>query len=534
MWKELSIYLNKSKWQLQGFYNLQQMLKAFGSITDNSPELCASLGNCGAIPLLFAGLGLIKAMHDRGLDLETINWITTLILTILHNTIRLCSSNLRFYRSSNAVLVLKQFLELSTIWQVISLLILAYVATDSEKKELASTKLGVRTLINILKIAVSSNGHSACASNMYYSAFEVLDAISQLAINDDVKNTIANEEAIPCITNMLQDDFSVEEQKVAADVLWNLAFIDSIRRSDALQSTIPALKKMTRSRNKEVRGASYSALFEIQGDTSGVGPRYASSRNSSHTPPPSYQEAISEPDPSGSKRSGQIMISYQWDSQERVIRIRDRLVAAGYRVWMDLTNMQGDIIDAMAEAVQTSDVVLMCMTERYKDSKNCRSEARYAYKLNKRVIPLLFQKDYSPDGWLGFLQGMDLYYAFDSDDQINTNMGKLLKVIAGDGVKAATGEEVDGPIRPSQHETQASRKPAAGNWSKQEVRRWLEDNDLTELCEKFKRFNGSHLEEMYSSLCNNKENFKAELKSDYELKGADCTMFVVALKNAFK
>ena len=34
-----------------------------------------------------------------------------------------------------------------------------------------------------------------------------------------------------------------------------------------------------------------------------------------------------------------IMISYQWDVQPTVLQIRDRLKAAGYRVWIDVEQM---------------------------------------------------------------------------------------------------------------------------------------------------------------------------------------------------
>ena len=34
---------------------------------------------------------------------------------------------------------------------------------------------------------------------------------------------------------------------------------------------------------------------------------------------------------------------------------------------------EGDILGAMAKAVQESDVMLMCMSERYRDSRSCRS-----------------------------------------------------------------------------------------------------------------------------------------------------------------
>ena len=43
----------------------------------------------------------------------------------------------------------------------------------------------------------------------------------------------------------------------------------------------------------------------------------------------------------------------------------------------------------------------MCMTEKYKQSPNCRAEAEYAFKLGVPIIPLIGQEGYMPDGWLG-------------------------------------------------------------------------------------------------------------------------------------
>ena len=34
-----------------------------------------------------------------------------------------------------------------------------------------------------------------------------------------------------------------------------------------------------------------------------------------------------------------LMISYQWDSQKRMIKLRDELIRAGFDVWMDVDKM---------------------------------------------------------------------------------------------------------------------------------------------------------------------------------------------------
>ena len=52
----------------------------------------------------------------------------------------------------------------------------------------------------------------------------------------------------------------------------------------------------------------------------------------------------------------------------------------------------------MANAVENSYCVLVCMSEKYKMSPNCRLEAEYSVQLNKPIIPLILQNNYKPDG----------------------------------------------------------------------------------------------------------------------------------------
>ena len=67
------------------------------------------------------------------------------------------------------------------------------------------------------------------------------------------------------------------------------------------------------------------------------------------------------------------MISYQWDVQKTMIKVKNKLQTAGYKVWMDLEQMGGSTLEAMANAVEKSAVVLVGVSQRYKDSPNCRS-----------------------------------------------------------------------------------------------------------------------------------------------------------------
>lgn len=53
----------------------------------------------------------------------------------------------------------------------------------------------------------------------------------------------------------------------------------------------------------------------------------------------------------------------------------------------------------VAEAIEGSALVLVCMTEKYKESPNCRLEGEYCNQQKKPFIPLLMQDKYRPNGW---------------------------------------------------------------------------------------------------------------------------------------
>ena len=120
------------------------------------------------------------------------------------------------------------------------------------------------------------------------------------------------------------------------------------------------------------------------------------------------------------------MISYNWGSKTTMLKVRDRLQAAGFKVWMDVDDMStlslkylfvflftfgsvglskyqqynvialtritwietsskmgqtedylhiaaGSTLEAMAKAVEKASLVIICMTQKYKESPSCRT-----------------------------------------------------------------------------------------------------------------------------------------------------------------
>lgn len=81
----------------------------------------------------------------------------------------------------------------------------------------------------------------------------------------------------------------------------------------------------------------------------------------------------------------------------------------------------------MANAVEDAAVVIMCMSENYKNSASCRTEADYAYNLRKPIIPIRTQPDYIARGWLGAIAGTRLYFDCWSIEQVPSTMPAILK-----------------------------------------------------------------------------------------------------------
>ena len=111
-----------------------------------------------------------------------------------------------------------------------------------------------------------------------------------------------------------------------------------------------------------------------------------------------------------------IMISYSWNDKPLVHNIYKYLTKEyNYRIWLDENQMTGSLCQAMAQAVEKSKFILMCMSETYKGSENCRNEAEYARDRKKTIIPLVIKK-VERDGWLGFISAGKMYIDFVKQD----------------------------------------------------------------------------------------------------------------------
>jgi len=98
-----------------------------------------------------------------------------------------------------------------------------------------------------------------------------------------------------------------------------------------------------------------------------------------------------------SESEKQIIISHCNQSRDLCLDIKRELENMKYKVWLN----EDASLNKLTEALQSAMCVLICMTEKYKQSPYCRAEAEYAFEMNKPLIPLLINNDFQPSGWLG-------------------------------------------------------------------------------------------------------------------------------------
>jgi hypothetical protein len=61
----------------------------------------------------------------------------------------------------------------------------------------------------------------------------------------------------------------------------------------------------------------------------------------------------------GGGGSGYAMLSYCWNDQTIILRVRESLREAGYACWIDVESMRGSTVDAMADAVEKASIILV-------------------------------------------------------------------------------------------------------------------------------------------------------------------------------
>jgi len=209
-----------------------------------------------------------------------------------------------------------------------------------------------------------------------YTVWKMTQGIANLATIDANKARIVNAGAVPMLVRCLNERQHQwdKARRWACTALWNLAFDDAARAAIASEpGAIDALEEARRLGSDATKKKARGALWMIQG--SHLEGDEAIEYELSERDVKALGGGVTE------NATAQVMLSYEWRTQQRALALRDELMGRGFTVWMDVDRMMGSTLEAMAAAVEQSDAVIMCVTHRYKESQACRTEAEYAYQV---------------------------------------------------------------------------------------------------------------------------------------------------------
>ncbi|CAF1563995.1 unnamed protein product [Rotaria sp. Silwood1] len=215
--------------------------------------------------------------------------------------------------------------------------------------------------------------------------FHLLRGFLTLSKIDAIQQKTADLHKIPLFIEIS------DEYPITFDILWALSFNTDIqhqlRSNTTFMSKLVQLAKQCD--NEQMRKMTHGILWNLE-----------SSRQ---------DRTILE---FNDEKPFDIMISYSHKEKILCKQIYDELTKSGYRIWIDFDQMHGNVMDAMAQAIEQSHIIIICMSEQYRKSNYCRAEAHYAFQRQLKIVPILLQKHYKPDGWLLFLIGQLLYIDF--------------------------------------------------------------------------------------------------------------------------
>lgn len=107
-----------------------------------------------------------------------------------------------------------------------------------------------------------------------------------------------------------------------------------------------------------------------------------------------------------------VFISYQWDSQEAVLKLRRRLEMAGFPCWMDVGLVGGgdNLYSRIYHGISRAKVLISCLTPRFAASPLCAREVTLADVLHKPILPIMLEPTpWPPPGPMAIIMSSLVY-----------------------------------------------------------------------------------------------------------------------------
>lgn len=209
-----------------------------------------------------------------------------------------------------------------------------------------------------------------------------------------------------------------------------------------------------------------------------------------------------------------LMISYCWAEKIVCKKIFEQFNTKGYRIWFDENDMHGNSLSAMANAIENSQCIIVCMSENYEKSNACRHEAEFAYVRQRYIIPLVVQPKYKAREWLGFIIGALIYidftkYEFDrAFDMLEAEMKAIEKDANSEKKKIEPkqqDEKSENPVVDPNEKKQVSTK-RVNEWTSDDVISWCHTHNLLTFAQLFEYYDGASLLRLHNMAKTNGDN----------------------------
>ncbi|CAF2072794.1 unnamed protein product [Rotaria magnacalcarata] len=223
----------------------------------------------------------------------------------------------------------------------------------------------------------------------------LLKSLKNFVQHDQVKTELIKQGILPllmkCVVEVRFDPIKVRQ--VALEILLALSFFNEacliLKQNEDFMNHSRSLAENANSDHAGLQRAAEGLLWKLEKEN----------------------EAVAKPSILYSHKYN-IMISYAHKNQELCLQIHQELVKHGFNVWLDRECLHGSTMIGIANAIENSENVLICMSNAYKESVYCQSEAHYAFERGCRLIPIIVEADYKPDGWLGIIVSGKIYVNF--------------------------------------------------------------------------------------------------------------------------
>jgi hypothetical protein len=225
-----------------------------------------------------------------------------------------------------------------------------------------------------------------------------------------------------------------------------------------------------------------------------------------------------------------ILFSYSNENKDIIVKFKNRFEPMGYKIYLN-TN-EAINFEEMTTSVEDCYVVVMCIDEKYRQNIYTQIEARYAYELEKPIIPVILQKNYeNVKGWLsGAVRNKKFvtYYKLDFDETV-----KMLKY----RLDMLESSVINSQSTINEKNEIFKRKKLPEHMNESEVNEWFINANIDPLIIEFLKTcacDGQILQQIYFMKVNDPQFFNHSFKSVKDLTFLSLIKFSVELDKLFK